>query len=336
MESFNKRKLDDLPALQTRTNSEIVALALKIYADNFVMLFIFALVTGLVSALVLLPFQLEYQRKLINLFAAPALGDQITLLTAQAVVSYLQAAIFTALVTFITSEALFNRRLSVGVALRESLPGMRCFAVGLLLYMGLLFVALVIIGVASALLPFFAFFYGVVIYGGLVLYYFLAPVYTLENPTTSQGLSRAWMLGKERFWSNFALLVGLTLVITAAIVLTSTLIDSFTNGQVTLANWEGYYTTTYIIGAIIGAIAAPLLPITMTIKYFDTRVRVEGLDISLAAVPHESPRLSDIAPAVPPRPIMQNRDWRNVLLITAVFFGFMFVVVMSVGLPPLP
>ena len=50
-----------------------------------------------------------------------------------------------------------------------------------------------------------------------------------------------------------------------------------------------------LASAIINVLILPLFPISMTLLYYDTRTRVEGLDLALAALDKPDPRPADIA-----------------------------------------
>lgn len=341
METNAPRYSSNLPALQPRTNNQIMALMLTIYREHLVTLLIFSLVINGIAAVFLLPAQLDYQRKLLTTLSNPILRDtesiirnqvaqasaQLTLFAIQGVVSYIQTVPFATLCVYITSEWLFNRKVSMGEALRESRRGMRNFAVGLLLYMLLMLALFVIFGIGAILIFPLALLVGAVLYAALTLYYFLAPIYTLENIKAVDGIVRTWQLGKVNFWSNFGLSLILALVVVIMAIVFGAIFDGLTAQQVTLANWESYFTAGFIIGTLISIVLAPLLPIAMTIKYFDTRLRYEGLDIALNAVEKENPRLHDVSSAVPAQRIVNQVDLRNMLIITGMLFALVFLLV---------
>jgi len=325
--------LSTLPALQLRNNNQILTLTLTIYREHFIKILVFSLVINGIAALLLLPAQIEYQRGLLNIFREPTIGDQLALLAAQGVMSYFQTVPFAALCVYLTSEWLFNRNISMGEVIRESRAGMRRFAVGLLLYILLMLAFFVIFGFGSILFFPLAFLSGVALYAATTLYYFLAPIYTLENTKAVDGIVRAWQLGKVNFWSNFSLNLTLAIVTLGIALIVGSLFDSITTRQITLANWQSYFTFGIGLGTAVTVVFAPLLPIAMTIKYFDARLRYEGLDIALSAVEKEKPRLDDISSAVPAQKIVNNTDVRNMLIITGMLFAFGFLLVATTRVP---
>lgn len=347
METNSPRDLAHLPALQPRTNSQIIALTLSVYREHLGKILLFSLVINGIAAVFLLPVQLDYQRNLINTLSNPIIRDtesllnnqiaqasaQLTLLSAQGLISYLQTVPFAALCVYLTSEWLFNRKVSMNETLRESRGGMRRFALGLLMYILLMVALFVVFGISSIVFLPLALLGGVFLYAAITLYYFLAPIYTLENNKATDGLVRAWQLGKVNFWSNFALNITLAVFVLGTTLVVSAIFESLTARQITLANWESYYTIGFLLGTVITIVFAPLSPIAMTIKYFDARVRYEGLDIALKAVEKENPRLYDVSSAVPMQRIVNQVDMRNMLIITGLLFAFAFLLVSTSPLP---
>ncbi len=328
------RNLFALPALQPRNYNQILSLTLTIYSQHFVKLLVFSLVINGIAALLLSPVQIEYQRKLLNAFREPTVWDQLALFSIQGVVSYFQTVPFAALCVYLTSEWLFNRNVSMGEVIRESRAGMRRFAVGLLLYILLMLAFFVIFGLGSILFFPLAFLSGVALYVAITLYYFLAPIYTLENTKGIDGIVRAWQLGKVNFWSNFWLNLTLAIFVLGVTLAVGSLFDRVTAQQITLSNRESYLAFGIGLSTAVTVLFAPLLPIAMTIKYFDTRLRYEGLDIALSTVEKENPRLDDISSALPAQKIINSTDVRNMLIITGMLFalGFLLTSVTSLSM----
>ncbi|HVU14348.1 MAG TPA: hypothetical protein VHD90_23885, partial [Phototrophicaceae bacterium] len=68
---------------------------------------------------------------------------------------------------------------------------------------------------------------------------------------------------------------------------------------------------------VVGIFITPLLPIAMTLLYYDIRTRVEGLDLALAALDKPDARPSDLqSPSA--GPLLTSRDLVNMIVIGVV------------------
>jgi hypothetical protein len=147
-------------------------------------------------------------------------------------------------------------------------------------------------------------------YYGLALYFFLVPVMVLERTGPGLGTNRAQYLGRVRFWPT----LGFVFVIWLVWV-------SSTRRLVQLACWWG--------ATVEGAIAvetvlsprspfsSPIMPIGLTLMYYDARIRVEGLDFALQSVDSPEPRPSDVESPHPAERLITGRDLANTFLLTA-------------------
>jgi hypothetical protein len=121
----------------------------------------------------------------------------------------------------------------------------------------------------------------------------------------------------------------LTWIITFALGTASDLIIRQTAASIS-------FTTEQIIAvaeqALISVVISPVLPIGLTLLYYDTRVRTEGLDIALQSTGKPDARPEDIIS--PPVESMNSRDFVNLgifvvipFLLFAAYFALIFALV---------
>jgi hypothetical protein len=197
----------------------------------------------------------------------------------------LQQIILNGLITYLSSEYTMGRSTTPTEALQAI--GDRFVPLGL----SILFTVSILIAVIIVLS--FLFFLcglgiGVMIYLGVTLYALLIPVMILERVGVQAGVSRAFALGRIRFWPLFWLLLA-TLLITFLLSLVFTVLEIIVGG-----NAVGGSLPSLILSTAFTVVISPVMPIALTLMYYDTRVRLEGLDLALAAVPSDTPRPSDV------------------------------------------
>lgn len=247
-------------------------------------------------------------------FSSACLLPALTIL-----LSIIQVVVVNAVLTYMASESHLGRKASIGEAfsaIRHRLTKVGC---GLVLFYLILIALAFGIGVGAALCTPALAVFGVWIYIGVATYAFLIPILTLEEVNISFGVNRSWGLGKSRFWSILGLIVVITilsLVLTASLTAVSYLLlfQMFSTGMT-----EGALIVQTVLSTIINILVAPLTPIALTLLYYDTRVRLEGLDIAFSAVDTPEPRPADVAS---PRPgaFLESRDWVNMLIVVGVTF----------------
>jgi hypothetical protein len=162
----------------------------------------------------------------------------------------------------------------------------------------------------------------VVLYWGLSVYFFIVPVLILERVGILASIRRALILGKRRFWQNAGFTFGIwtiTLVLTFAFsafvlfVVESADEDSLLGVGVDLA---------------IQIFITPILPIGLTLMYYDTRIRTEALDLALEAVDTLNPRPSDLPSPETRERLLTSKDVGNIIILTViviVFFAGIFI-----------
>jgi hypothetical protein len=245
------------------------------------------------------------------------------------VVSLLQAILINGPLTYIASERFLGRKVGIGEAVRVVSKRLSRLGVGLILY----YAILVMLGIVMVPIAFACGLgFGVLLYLGVTMYAFLVPVLILEQTGTMQGMNRAWALGRSRVWPvvGVVLLISiLTWIITIALGTASDLIIRQAAASISS-------TTEQIISiieqALIAIVISPVLPIGLTLLYYDTRVRTEGLDIALQSTGKPDPRPEDIIS--PPVESMNSKDFVNLgifvvipFLLFAAYVGLIFALV---------
>ncbi|MCC7449925.1 MAG: hypothetical protein IT324_21070 [Anaerolineae bacterium] len=210
-----------------------------------------------------------------------------------------------------------GRRATIGEAFKAVRSRLVGVGLGLVVFY-------IIIGGAFLVLAFTLFVcglgIGVLAYLGVTLYAFLTPVLILERTSIMDGLGRAWMLGKARVWPVAGLMFVIILisgVLNLALTLTIQLI---TQGNVASVSFGASQALEIVLQSIISIFLAPVLPVALTLMYYDTRVRVEGLDIALQAVGKSDPRPADVL-SPPAHGFLTGRDYGNVGIMCGAIFS---------------
>ena len=255
------------------------------------------------------------------------------------VVGLLQFVLTTAPITYIASENQMGRRVSIGEAFSATRPRFASLAFGLILLGVVVFAAALFLGLVSAICAIAFAAFGVVAYIGIATYAFLAPVLVLENVGASFGLNRSWALGKARFWMVVAVWAAIA-VISFVISLAFTAAAEWLISQVippTTSTMTIQVINT-VLSTFISLFTVPLLPIGFTLLYYDTRTRLEGLDIALQALGNPNARPWDV---VSPSggAGLNSKDWVNIIILTvgavviSVAFGALVVSLFNSFLP---
>lgn len=236
-------------------------------------------------------------------------------------------------ITFLTSEYLLGNR---GLDLREVFIGAseRLGSLAGGYFILIVITVITVIGVAILGTVCFPLFMLTVplIYLFACIGFVIAPVLMLERIDFAAALSRAWILGKSRFWTAIGLffLVGVvTFLIQLPQLILSwpTISAAFTSGAVSpgLAGGLGQSAFSLILSGLTSILILPLGPIASTLFYYDTRTRTEGLDAALDAL--GSP---DARPHHLPSPMygsgLNSQDFLNMLAMLgiAVIIGLAF------------
>jgi hypothetical protein len=309
------------PAVPTLTVLEILDRAFRIYRSNFLpFIGLVAIVTvpltliSLVLSQSINPFDsFDFSSAQSTNFSSAysnviALSGLVTITMA-----ILQAVFVNGTITYMASENHFGHKVTIGEAL-QAVRGRYASLFGALIVFYLL---VVLLGVASALTLLCLvgiLGMGILVYVGVNMSVFLAPTIVLENVGGMQGLVRGWALAKSRFWTVCGLmfLIGLLgFILTFAF----TLLEQLITGQViSAASYQTSLVVNSIVSMIIGIFVAPISPIAFTLMYYDTRVRLEGLDIALQATGNPDARPSDIQ-SPPAQANLNGKDVVNILIL---------------------
>ncbi|MEU9479777.1 glycerophosphoryl diester phosphodiesterase membrane domain-containing protein [Streptomyces sp. NPDC048191] len=214
--------------------------------------------------------------------------------------------IATALLTTITSRAVLGRPVSAGEAWREARPQIpKLF--GLLVVLGLIFAAVVIVGVlpgllvlltgnsdgGAALLALGMLAATIVVVWLGIRFYLAAPALMLERQGIVKSLKRSAKLVRGAWWRTFGIVL-LTLLITgivsAIITIPFTAIGAGVSGDNinnVLGTSGGHIGWTSLIisgiGVLIGTtLTLPISAGVTVLLYIDQRIRREALDLELA------------------------------------------------------
>lgn len=317
------------PPLPTLTVLEILDRTFRIYRDNFlafiglsaaviVPITIFTTVLTLDSSARILelnerstftmsPSQSSaYLSEMLGLFAV------IMLITFATVI--LQQVFLNGPLTYMASESHLGNSVSLGQAFAATRGAFGKLGGALTL------IYLIIIGL-SVLLTFIFFAcglgFGILLYLWIAMYGFVVPVLVLERLTMGQGMNRAWALARWRFWPLFWLIAGITLLGTIFTIALSILQALLIEPAASLS-----YETSTLISTVLqtstNIFLAPLLPTGLTLMYYDTRVRLEGLDFAMRLSSKPHPRPADVGSPVPFGPFMEGRDVGNMMILSVV------------------
>jgi hypothetical protein len=167
--------------------------------------------------------------------------------------------------------------------------------------------------------------------GLLMIYFFLAtafcgvPVIMLEKVGVLLGIRRAFYLGKVRFWRVFGFFIGVTFIVrliqlTLGVIAVLIVGTSFSPSSMFFPTSPEATALGTALSTIISILTAPILPIGFTLMYYDTRIRVEGLDIILQAVDSPEPHPREVASPVPPS-LFNRQDALNIVLLVVGSFA---------------
>jgi hypothetical protein len=236
-----------------------------------------------------------------------------------AILSLVQAVLINGLLTYMTSEYLFGRRVTIGEAYEAVKHRFSTLGCGFLL-LGIVLVALTIpiLLVGAACFPVWAGI-GLVFYVYIATYSFLAPVIVLENVDTSFGVNRAWSLGKSRFWQALGVTLAVGILGFIFGLIFGLLAGFVAQGLVNSRNPLAADVINLVFTTFINIFLIPLTPVALTLLYYDGRSKAEGLDLALAAL--DNPQARPIHIASPrPESFLSSRDLVNVLALVGIAF----------------
>ena len=242
------------PALRPLSTGEILDVAFSLYRRHFATLATVALVSQAVSILVS-----------IYVEASGGMLTNLTLALFSIVLSSVCAAIGMGASTKIIADSYLGRSTAVGEALRWVVPHLARLIV-------LTVIVSMLVGIGLVLLI----FPGVILASGLAV---SACVLVVEGLSPTDAMNRSWTLT-----AGHRLRVFVTVLVAMLLIYVMSIAAVFIGGI--LAGLLGMASMAAII--VIGAVSAilsiliyPYIYATVTVLYYDLRVRKEGLDLDL-------------------------------------------------------
>lgn len=317
-------------SLTASTVAEVLDRTFRIYRDNFMQFFGVVALINVPLLIISTPITNQWLAEVSFATRVGRFPDStMNVLLISIVTAFLQGVIINGLLTYIASENLFGAKVSVFQALRACQGRFIPLALGLILY-GIVVGAFTLLTVLlTAFCGLVVITFVAVVYIALASYFFLVPILILEDVGASLGLSRAWTLGKIHFWPTMRalLLIG---VIGFVINLAFTSLVSLFVEPVRGANMTGGQIFALFVSIVIPLILTPLQPIAMTLMYYDARVRLEGLDLSLQTLDSPEARPHDLESPQPTFTMFTNNDFRNMFILFGMivaFYAALFAVV---------
>lgn len=216
-------------------------------------------------------------------------------------------------VSYVASESIFGQKVSIGTAFNAARSRFASLGCGIIVFYVVIIVLVIVVFFATAFCAPAIVGLAVVAYIGLATFALVTPVLVLENTRASTGINRAYGLGRARFWTILGVLAAIyviSLVLDLALSATLRLFGTPAFGN----TLTGVSLLNTIASTAISILITPILPIAMTLIYYDARARVEGLDLALAAADKPNARPSDIlSPAA--APFMTRRDLGNIAIL---------------------
>jgi hypothetical protein len=296
----------------TYTFLELLDRTFRLYRDNFITIIgVVAIITIPITALTLLLNPATSSLLTNQPFRSTNNGTSLL----GSILSLIQSVVVNGTLIYIASEYIFNHKLSIGEAFSGASSRYTKMGCGIIVFG----IFIIIVGVLAVILviaipPALALF-GILFFIIISAYSVFFQVLALENVGPSAAVTRAYMLGKRRFWT----VIGLTFVVG----LISVIIGAILGGSVTflvLSTTPGRNTSTQFLlisflTTIISIFVTPISPIAFTLLYYDIRTRTEGLDIMLDSSGNPAARPGDFPPPDSGFKI-EGSDWRNIAILT--------------------
>lgn len=312
MEITNRRPLAPSTIL------ELLDRTFRIYRDNFLAFIgLVAAVTipiTLLSTLTTSNYLDELNRA--SFFGRPSAssGSTILVLVVTLITLIVQGVILNGTLTYMASESYLGRRVTIAQAFTAATPRFWPLGIGLVLFYVIVFGLALLVGVLT-LCVIGIFGLGAVVYFAVAIYAMLVPVLVLENVSASFGINRAWWLGKSRFWFVAGLLFAIWLIAAVVGLAFGVVQQFFVQQLMNSRSSAGAEIVILFFQIVVGLFTAPIYPIAQTLLYYDSRIRLEGLDIAFQALEKPELRPSDVPSPAPTGSFMTGRDVVNVAII---------------------
>ncbi|MEM6528396.1 MAG: hypothetical protein AAF653_08880 [Chloroflexota bacterium] len=293
---------------------DVIDRTFRIYRKNFIPFVTITAIIALPLALVNVPLTIAQLRDPNSGLAAGLglLGGSVGLAT-----SLVQIIVLQPIVTYMASEMHFGNRITVRSAFRDIRNRMGQVGVAYLLF-GLLVGAVAFVGFFAGIftvgilaIPVFIFLF----YYATSVNLFLLPMVALEDIEPMKAVSRAYKLGRQRFWRG----LGLGLLI-SMITVTQT-ITLIALSQLSLLPMESAGLTNIVVLVsvvaenLVAIFTTPISIIALVVFYYDSRVRLEGLDVSFYLSRYDNPRPSQVPSPTISGGFITGRDVINMLIL---------------------
>ena len=184
---------------------------------------------------------------------------------------------------------------------------------------------------------------GMMTFFSLVLVPLIAPIIVLEQQDAGRSIRRAWDLARRRFWwviGFVALLYIFNQVIVTGPVTVANLVIQFLTRDMLFGGDSSkalaiQTITQSLVSMTFTLIYLPLQSISMTLLYFDLRVRTEGFDLALQAEGMQSEPIEIIeivahAPMPETTPLVTGTEMGYFVLLS-IGAGIVFFALAAVG-----
>lgn len=249
------------PALRPLSTGEILDVSFGLYRQRFGPLVKVALLTAALPML-------------IGIYVTTAGGQfaNLGLSVANVILKTLLDIVALGATIFIVSESYLGHELSAADALKRSVPFL-----GRLIWLSILLG--LVIGIGFLLF----FFPGCVFLAGLVA---SIPALVLENHQSAlEAMGRAWGLSRGFRRKQFAVVATVLILQAIPAMAAGFFLPAFTNPAAGYELDGGGGTAPLIIGiaGILQVLISPFVYCTITVAYYDLRVRKEGFDLEILA-----------------------------------------------------
>lgn len=305
---------------------QVLDRAFRIYRENFFTIilpvFMFTVPTGIFSTLMTDSMLQEFERSTFfasevrRLEASVGLYGRIFVILAATL--FLQSLLVNSLMTLIASDSQFGTKPTFRTLL-DRLGSRLPTLIGSLVFVyfigALLWIGMAIISFGCG------FGFGLALYVTVTLYAFIVPVVILEDVDVGLALRRAWWLAKARFWAVLAIVFFSSLIsstLNLSLVSLIQLISDGVLGQLSETVSEGL---TMALQVLATTIVTPILPLSLTLLYFDTRIRLEAFDVMMEIEPPLDYYRHQLVSPQPPGSLFVGADIGNIVKLSLGTIG---------------
>lgn len=317
------------------TVMDMIDRAFRIYRKGLVPFLAVTAAVLLPVAIIQIPLSIQQQRQ--------PFSDDITALDLAVFLVSITSTIVQVLLaqptlTVLASELHFGNRITLQEAFKRARSRILTIFLAYFIYIAIL---AGVAAISAVLLFCFVGVIGFIVIGYFTaaVGYFLLPVLVLEDVSSIDAINRAWHMGKQRFWRGLGLstligLISLTILTSFGLVL----------GLIVLPLQNAGYTEALLVAqnsgqTLLSIFTAPLGLIVLVVFYYDTRVRLEALDVSFYLSKYQSPRPEQVPSPKPSGGFMDGRDVINMLIlavfvagVVGAFFLLSYGIALALGL----